>query len=218
MFGHVVLFGMELLRLIQKTFGKNIAASSMSAGDSSSKSSAEISRAPMYIENQHSLSNIPFGKADMAGCGCEVIAVYNAILALGGSGKVKSLNELIHVFEKDGMLLNGKFGTSPKALRDFLIRENYDIRYTSSQGKFDEIARASSTCIITFFNDKYDIRKQIHTVCLTKENGKYIAHNLHCNGKVYGPYSSVTEFITSINNHRAKGIYLIGIRDGIVHS
>jgi len=45
--------------------------------------------------------------------GCEIFAVYNTVYSLL-SHPLMSLPELISRFEKDGMALGGKFGTSPK--------------------------------------------------------------------------------------------------------
>ena len=199
----LVLFLYEILRMMQKVFqrSKNVNDEhNIHVNDLTSDS---------FIENQHALKDIPYGKADMAGCGCEVIAVYNAELSLGKN--CVSLHNLISEFKKDGIVLNGKWGTAPKAIRDYLKRAGYTVLASSKEKDFDQIAEKSDTVIVTFFNDKRDVRKEIHTVCLTKNDGKYMAHNVYCNGKVMGPYESISEFIMSINAGYARGIYINGV-------
>ena len=56
-----------------------------------------------YIENQAQWGNIRFGNGKhscMAYSGCEIIAVYNALLALGEKTDVAGMAELISSYEK----------------------------------------------------------------------------------------------------------------------
>ncbi len=119
-----------------------------------------------YIENQSSLSHIPYGKKNVAYSGCEVIAVYNALQYLGDTRF--DFDSLLRIFEKDGILLRGGFGTAPTALRDFMTKAGYQAKLTYD---WAAIEKEQPQCLLlTFYNNKNNIFDQIHTVCLTRNN------------------------------------------------
>ena len=95
------------------------------------------------------------------------------------------------------MALNGKFGTSPKALRDFLKSNGFTAAFTAKEADFAAFAAKYPGLIFTMYNDRNDIRKEIHTIHI---------------GKVVGPFTSFDELIQNINGGKAKGISLIGIK------
>lgn len=164
-----------------------------------------------YIEDQNNYTDMPYGKATMQYSGCEVFAVYNAAYSLLAH-PLMDLPELISCFEKDGMAFDGKFGTSPKALRDFLESWGFTTSFSTKEKDFDMLATTYPSLIFTMYNDKNDIRKEIHTIHISKNNGRYIAHNVYCNGLTVGPYPTFSELIKNINHGKAKGISLLGIQ------
>ena len=119
---------------------------------------------------------------------------------------------MLPFFEKDGMALNGKFGTSPKALRDFLKSNGFTAAFTAKEADFSAFAAKYPSFIFTMYNDRNDIRKEIHTIHISKKGSMFTAHNVYCNGKVVGPFTSFDELIQNINGGKAKGISLIGIK------
>ena len=88
-----------------------------------------------YIENQHHFGMIKYGRSDMAYAGCEVIAVYNALRTMGEKA---GLDELIGHFERDGMVLSGRFGTAPMAIGDFFRKEGFMVEETLDPACFDD--------------------------------------------------------------------------------
>lgn len=163
----------------------------------------------VFEENQRSLRAIPFGKYNLAYSGCEVIAVSNALIALKAG---EPLKQLVYEFERDGILANGRFGTSPKAMRDFFVKKGYETIFSTKVNDFDRIGESYDSLILTFYNDKKDISKQVHSVNITKLEGKLYVHNLHCDGRKSGPYDTINQCLTTINGGQAKGISLIGIK------
>lgn len=164
-----------------------------------------------YVEDQNAYSDLKYGKSTMKISGCEVFAAYNAMVHLSGKPKI-SLVQMISAFEKDGMILSGKFGTSPKAIHDYFIKQGFESSFTANVEEFDSVGKENDTLILTIYNDKDDIRKEVHTVNISKEEGKYTAHNVYGNGKIVGPCFSVSEILQMIHHGKAKGIFLIGIR------
>lgn len=171
----------------------------------------QIEKQGGYIEDQNNYPDIKYGKKTISFSGCEIIAVYNVIQEIF-TEKRYDFAKLIEEFEKDGCVLSGKFGTAPIAMADFFKRRGYATEVSIKEKDYKQLENDYDSFILTMYNDKHDIRKEIHTVSISKNGGKYIAHNVYCNGTVTKPYSSINELIDNINNGRAKAISLIGIR------
>lgn len=163
-----------------------------------------------YIENQQDLHGIKYGKYTLAYSGCEVIAVYNALKHFGLI-TYERLPAIIRDFEHYGMVLSGMFGTSPLAIRKYLEKNGLKTRIETCENSFDLLEKSFSGFILTFYNDKIDITKEIHTVFISKNDSGFIAHNVYGNGQPTKEFNSIKELIYGINNGKAKGILLIGI-------
>ena len=84
------------------------------------KHNSKLQQPTGYIDNQHSYSNWKFGITNFADTGCEVIAGYNLLYALGKNG---TLAETILYYENCGIELGnagGKFGSNPYQITYFL--------------------------------------------------------------------------------------------------
>ena len=114
---------------------------------------------PPYVEYQSNLTWLEYGVANnlerklffqgreltAAENACEVIAVYNALLALekargkgGKKRKRRSLPELLYQFSQKGMCNKGVFGTSPKhwkSISGSIISERLTLRESRSRKK-----------------------------------------------------------------------------------
>ncbi len=163
-----------------------------------------------FIEDQNSYADMSYGKVTMKYAGCEIFATYNAVRSILGTCEIP-LPRMISVYEKDGMVFSGRFGTSPKAIQNFLDQQGFRTELITQESKFDELAGHSDSLILTMYNDRDDISKEVHTVNISKEDGQYLAHNVYCNGKVVGPCRTVCELMAQMNNGRVKGISLIGV-------
>lgn len=170
-----------------------------------------IRKAGGYVEDQHSYEDMSYGETTMKHAGCEIFAVYNALHTLESSITIH-LPELIHEFEKDGMVLSGRFGTSPGALIDYLNRKGYSTESTSREEEFDAFGCRFPALILTMYNNRDDIRDEIHTVHISRNSRGFTAHNVCCNGRVTGPAPSVSALMRMCNKGKSKGLCLIGIR------
>ena len=112
--------------------------------------------------------------------------------------------------EKDGILLSGLFGTSMRAIEEYFVKNGFKTRSSSKKENYEKIAKESDVLILTMYNNIYDITAQIHTIAITKANGKYYVHNNSSNPPSIG-YNSITDVLAKINGGRAKDIFLIGI-------
>lgn len=131
------------------------------------------------IENQYEWGDIHFGWFDMDFSGCEIIAAYNAKVALGEEMTETEMAELICTFEKKGAVLSGGFGVAPTEINDYFEREGYGTEMITSMEKEDinAVGEAYDTVIITVFNSSHNIMDQIHTMNVSKGENGYVYHN-----------------------------------------
>ncbi len=181
-----------------------------------------------YIENQKSLGSLMLGKSDMAYAGCEVIAVYNALRSLEMTQV--SLIGLIADFEKDGIIHGGKYGSAIGAVKDHLDRYGLKTVMTYKKDLMGRLMDESHVSILTMYNDRSTIGAQIHSICITRvetdspprevtvsgidsESKAHVfyVHNLHGDGRVFGPYRDYDAMVGSLNDGRIGPIALIGI-------
>ncbi len=161
-----------------------------------------------FLENQNAFGSAPFGRSTVRRAGCEVIAVYNALLAL--TGKAPPLEALVRRFARDGMLLGGRWGTAPGALRDYFRGAGFAAEQTHDVPAFDALAARHGAALLTVYNDGEDIAQGIHTVCLTRSPAGYVAHNAG-GGRPAPPRPSVAGVIAALPGGRAKGLALLGV-------
>lgn len=175
-----------------------------------------------FIENQNDWGDIQFGSGkhhNMRYSGCEIIAVYNALLDLGKELSPGDMAELIGAFEEKGAALKGEFGVTPHAIKDYLENSGYDVSATSSsdESSICELEKKGHTFIATVYNNKNNIMEEIHTVCITKKDGIYAVHNDYTRDGKKPPgyrersgYATLQEAIDSIGR-ASKSIYVIGV-------
>lgn len=177
-----------------------------------------------YIENQAEWGDVKFGVKDMSFSGCEIMATYNALKALGEPVSEQTVVDLIAMYEEDGAVLGGLIGSSPYAIEDYFREQGYDVVTTISHDleTINRIGESSDTVIVHAYNNKDDITSQIHTVSITKaEDGSYVVHN----GFLYTEdenkvktfieqkgFSTLQEAIDAIGNvNNSSSIDVIGI-------
>ena len=157
------------------------------------------------IENQSQWADVRFGrgKSNMSYSGCEIIAVANALISTGEVLSAEDMAGLINRFEKNGMVFQGRFGTYPMALRNYLRRKGYKLSSTLSTKveKIQAIGDRFSRIIVTAYNDDKNIMAAVHTVCITKdENGKFVIHNGYRPGyQPSAPYDTLCDAIKYID-------------------
>lgn len=170
-----------------------------------------------FIENQKLYNDMYYGVTTMAETGCEVIAVYNALVALllneSGSAGAPSLPKLISIFENSGIMMAGQFGTGPKAIVDFFRKRGIEVRIAYDQSRYGIISRERAASIIMIFNNKDRLHDAIHTMCITRDRDYLVLHNLKDRPV---RFSSMKELIAKSGvKGKAQGIMIVGIGDKI---
>lgn len=174
-----------------------------------------------YIENQPQWDNVCFGrKSTMAYSGCEIFAVYNALVSLGELPGGSDVAELIEVFEKRGAVWAGLFGTSPGAIRRYFLKGRFcvEVCYNRNPQVVNRLGKTSDTMLVMVYNDASDIFQMIHTVNVSKdETGKYYIHNCYCKGAsgeytYAGPFNTLWDAVCRMGGGRAALLWVLGIR------
>ena len=127
------------------------------------------------------------------------------------------------VFEKKGLVGKGKFGVSPRAAYHFFKKAGYRVTMSGSNDTavINEIGAQSDTVIVTVYNDKNNIMKQIHTVNVSKDAvGKFYVHNGYkvrtdAGGNLEyvsaGPYDTLDAAVKGMAQGNAGVLSVIGI-------
>lgn len=118
-----------------------------------------------------------YGLCRYGSVGCEVIAVYNALYLLGFR---PSLAEIGRRFEAcGGQMLLGAWGTDPFSIEKVLAGEGISLcRFESAAALSAMVEKGKgAVLVLSFWNQKGNIFKGIHTVTVEYNEGKYIAYN-----------------------------------------
>ena len=165
--------------------------------------------ATKLIERQADFSDMSLGKSTLDYSGCEVISVYNLLLMYDEGSFMTDLPELIEIFEKDGIIRAGRFGVSPRAMFDYLKSIGIQVNFTTDETDFDVLGFFCDHFILTVMNDRNDIFKQVHTFYISKEKGRFVAHNAGLRDRC----PSISDIIRRLPDGRAKGLCLIGLKE-----
>ncbi len=200
----------DRLRRIEKLIPRNFSANDLSNAEVYEKR-LETGRgfADGLIERQAAFTDMSLGKSTLDYSGCEVIAVYNLLKRYEGGAYSVPLPELIEIFEADGILHAGRFGVSPRSMRDYLRKIGLEVNYTEDEKDFDVLGVFCSHFIVTVMNDRDDIFRQIHTFYISREKDYYVTHNAGMRMR----YFSISEIVKALPGGRAKGICLMGVKE-----
>lgn len=135
-----------------------------------------------YINGQNAADRYAYqyGGAKMGAVGCELIATYNALLALGNP---MSIADIAWEYRSWGMVLDGHFGTHPSAVPLFFEAMGYSVTtlYNSdvySYKAFDYLLTDSTVAILSYWNNADSVGDGLHTVTIKRgSEGKILVYN-----------------------------------------
>lgn len=181
-----------------------------------------------FIENQRQWHQVCFGRDyTMSYGGCEIIAVYNALLSLGKDLSGKEFAELISHFERHGAVWGGLWGVAPQSVKPYFTKQGYRVNRTWSRKEktINHMGEESDTLIVTSYNNGKDIFDGIHTVNISKdEKGQFYVHNDYCayqdeQGRTvfvsHGPYNTLYEAVSHLSKGIAVPICVIGVEKAV---
>ena len=111
---------------------------------------APLPPGPINGQGLGALAALPYGAWRMGENGCEVIAVYNALLTLG---KPQPLPEIAAALERGGLLFNGFGGTNLSAAAAYLRRQGVDVTVLRrrDRDRYDAALSASDCAILSYW-------------------------------------------------------------------
>ena len=189
---------------------KNINYENLSKNEKNYENHKKMIEKNGFIEDQNNYKDMHYGKKTMDYNGCGIIAAFNAMYDLTGKHTI-SLPLMIDIFENDGIVMMGMFGTSPNSIKNFFIKQGFETISTTKEEEFNRIGDDFDSFILTFYNNGSDIFNQVHIANISKKNDKFTIHNsgVNCQTK---SYNSISDLIFQKSNGKAKGIMLIGIK------
>lgn len=99
------------------------------------------------------LSTLPYGAWNMGNNGCEVIAVYNALLVMH---RPVPLTEIAAALEKRGLLFNGFGGTNLSAVAAYLRRQgiNVAVLRRTERARYDGALQTADCAILSYWTGR----------------------------------------------------------------
>ena len=175
-----------------------------------------------FIEHQYKLREMGYGHAGALGRklffhgnkltaadnACEVIAVYNALLALKEEA---DFPQLLHEFSGRGICANGMFGTNPAAMLRYL--KNRGLSVSALRGgritkeSLGNLAENHPVMIFTAFNRGRNPFRMIHTMCVTRDKEGWQVHNDGGLRRAESPADAVLNY----NDGKGHAICVIGV-------
>ena len=164
-----------------------------------------------FIDDQNKLNDIPYGHKYMSENGCGVIALYNALIELGVRMTTPSIISIASQFEKKGIVLKGKFGTSPFAVLSYLKSLGLRVNVIKSKNidKINSFSMNYDVFISVIIFNKHSLLDGLHFVCVRKnEDGSFSSHNPNMTG------TNLYETLNKCSIYEIKHLYTIGINKG----
>lgn len=206
----VILFAFDVLRFIHVLFCRGAKAHEKENAEAFQKKIDGLRLTEGYLEQQSSYNDLFYGKTSLSGTGCEIIAAYNALHFLGliQPGQFPSL---ISEFERKAIVINGWAGSSVRGIVKVLKDHGLCVGLTTNPNRAQDFVSSYETLIMTIYNDKDDIFRQIHTISITSDENGFWAHNVSGNGQPFGPKENLEDMRNTLNQGKAKMIALIGV-------
>lgn len=168
-----------------------------------------------FIEEQSRWKSQRFGKKSvMSGVGCEVMATYNALLDLGEQpDPVEQMSELIGYYEKRGAALMGRFGTAPHFVGKYFRKKGYEVHksYSRKREVINRLGERADSVIVSFYNNKKDLMYGVHTICISKRDGKYYLHNAYIPQKDKVGYETLYDAFLHMSTEENAPLEIFGI-------
>ena len=162
-----------------------------------------------FIEDQYNYQDIVYGVKPLSYNGNQLIALYNALHYLTKKDDI-DFPSIIEELEIQGIYIDGYFGASPISVENYFQKNGFNTRSSYYKKDYDEIGNSADAAILTVYISANDNFQKVHTVAVTKENGKFYIHNHGANSSKTA-YNSISDIINKIISGKDKFMYLTGI-------
>ncbi len=158
-----------------------------------------------YINGQNfrPYCNYEYGVGTLDYNGCELIAIYNALQALG---KARKLSKIIYDFEIHGdMWLNGVFGTKPQAIGSYIRSCGLKTKSFNLTSSMDKYVKNNRVFIICYAYANIGI----HTVMAKGlKDGKIKIYNRYSNRNKTYTMDSIKKYVSKDGFKLIVGYYI----------
>jgi len=161
-----------------------------------------------FIEYQQNYKDMFYGIKPLSYNGASLIAIYNVLYHLNKAEK-KDFLKIIKSFENDGIILEGKFGTSIKAVEDYIKKKGLRTENSRNKNNYEDIGSKADASIFIFYK-KDDGLKPIHFVAITKNTEKFNVHN-YKGISHQKAFDSMKDVLEAFYSEKISDISLIGI-------
>lgn len=149
------------------------------------------------------LAELPYGAWRFGRNGCEVIAIYNALLALNIP---RPLPEIAASLEKKGLLFNGFGGTNLGAVVKYIRKCGINVNILKRRNKtiYDKQMNKANCAILSYWTGNTLRRNDgswntLHTVSVHKMGNEYLLCNVDGMRKTATTVSSISQFLQKVN-------------------
>ena len=163
------------------------------------RAAAALPPGPINGQGLGELAVLPYGAWDMGHNGCEVIAVYNALIALG---RPVPLPEIAASLERSDLLFNGFGGTNLSAVAAYLRARGVDVTVLRrrERARFDQALRASDCAILAYWTGRTLRRpggdwNMLHTVSVLRTYGGVEVSNVFVDRREPFAAPSISDFL-----------------------
>ena len=161
-----------------------------------------------YINGQkvtEGVKDCRLGFQKMSKNGCEAIAIYNAMVALGEPQKLADVVD----FCEDSMWLLGYFGTHWETIPNYFEEHGMYAEVAGSVEEYQTVLQENGYGIFTFWNEEGNITEGIHTVFIQYVSEDLIlVYNYYNNDIEPRPFKNVDDLIQRDN---AGAIQFVGV-------
>ena len=176
-------------------------------------STAMDRRGMLNGQGRDGLRSLAFGWSNVGKAGCEAIAVYNALLALG---KPRPLAEIIRDMEKGGYLrMGGHFGASPffkRLMRRYGAETRVTLPARMSRQAALRALSPGAVFIAVIWNRRFLPNKGLHTFTVVyspDQAGDWLVYNRFNSDTAARRYAGTEEIL---KNGKHIGAYLVVYR------
>ena len=161
-----------------------------------------------YIYGQKSTEGVKdcrLGFQKMSENGCEAIAIYNAMIALGETQKLADVVD----YCEDSMWLLGYFGTHWEAIPEYFKDHGMYVEIADSVENYQTVLKENGYGVFTFWNKEGDITEGIHTVFIEYVSDEQIlVYNYYSSDVEPRPFENISDLIQRDN---AGAIQFVGV-------
>lgn len=133
----------------------------------------------IYRQDAYPCTRLTYGNYSATLNSCGVIATYNTLVLKGYTGHENSFPSILEDFEDLGYpLLNGRWGTWPTRIGEYMVRRGIESSRWMGFGDLDTIVQPGSILIVSIWHNK-PLENGMHTFACARTEVGWDVYNRH---------------------------------------